>query len=181
MLPELFDKIIDEWKSSYKNRFHPNKYVTLSTIDINGYPRSRTVVVREIHDNLDIIIFTDARSTKVDQLNNNPKACILAYNHKKLEQLRWDGELSVIQDEKEVKRLFQKVGQKSLKDYTTVSAPGSEINNPDEVEYLARKESYFMALRFKPERLEFLRLKRPNHLRARFKRNDDWKGTWLTP
>ncbi|ARN79179.1 hypothetical protein BST97_14960 [Nonlabens spongiae] len=168
MLPKLFDKIIDEWKSSYRNRFHPNKYVALSTIDLNGFPRSRTVAVREVHDNLDVIIFTDARSAKVDQLNKTPKACILACNHKKLEQLRWDGELSVIQDEKEVKRLFQKVGQKSLKDHTTVSAPGSAIKNPDEVEYLSRKESYFMALRFKSKRLEYLKLKCPNHLRALF-------------
>ena len=160
MLPELFEQISAEWKSSYKNRFHPYKYITLSTIDAHGFPRSRTVVVREIHDNNDVIIFTDARSAKVDQLRKNSKACILAYNHKKLEQLRWDGLLTVIQDKEEIKRLFQKEGQKALKDYTTISAPGSAIKNPDEVEYLSRKESHFMALRFVPERLEMLKFNR---------------------
>ncbi len=181
MLPELFEQILIEWKSSYKNRFHPYKYITLTTIDANGFPRSRTVVVREIHDNNDIIIFTDARSAKVDQVKMNSKACILAYNHKKLEQLRWDGLLSIIQDKGEVKRLFQKVGQKALKDYTTVNAPGSTIKNPDEVDYLPRKESHFVALRFSPKRLEYLKLKRPNHLRALFTSKDNWEGKWLTP
>jgi len=181
MIAELFEKIIDEWRSSYKNRFHPFKYVTLTTVDDQGFPRSRTVVIREVHENHDIIIFTDARSNKVSQLGSHPKTCILAYNPKKLEQLRWDGQLSIISDKSEIKRLFQKVGQKALKDYTTLNPPGSEINNPDEVEYLPRKKSHFVALRFIPERLEYLKLKRPNHLRVLFCKEENWGGKWLTP
>lgn len=181
MLPDLFEEVIAEWRSSYKSRFHPFKYVTLTTIGKNDFPRSRTVVVREIHDNHDIVIFTDARSSKAKQLLINSKACLLAYHPKKLKQLRWDGHLLPITDPDEVKRLFQKVSPKSLKDYTTTVAPGSEIKNPDNVDYLLRNEAFFQPLKFVPTQMEYLQLKRPNHLRALFVRDEDWQGRWLTP
>jgi hypothetical protein len=96
-------------------------------------------------------------------------------------QIRLDGTLKVVQDEKEVKRLFQKVSEKSIKDYTTSVPPGSAIDNPDQVDYVPRSENNFVALKFVPHTIEYLRLKRPNHLRAVFKAEDDWKGQWLVP
>ena len=181
MLGELFDEIIQEWRSSYKSRFHPFKYSTLTTVSEDGFPRSRTVVVREIHENHDIVIFTDSRSNKARQISSNPKACLLAYHPKKLKQLRWDGNLVPITDPAEVKRLFQKVSQKSLKDYTTLNPPGHTIANPDLVDYVTRKEAHFLPLKFVPAQVEYLQLKRPNHLRALYKKDEGWNGTWLTP
>ncbi|AGC78744.1 pyridoxamine 5'-phosphate oxidase-related protein [Nonlabens dokdonensis DSW-6] len=160
---------------------HPFKYLTLSTVDEHYSPRSRTVVLREVSESLECIFFTDARSEKVEHLNSNNSACILAYHPKKLMQLRLDGTLVQIDDPNEIKRLFQKVSEKAIKDYTTSLAPGSAIANPDHVEYVPRKENHFKALRFVPHAVEYLRLKRPNHLRAIFKSDDDWKGQWLVP
>jgi pyridoxine/pyridoxamine 5'-phosphate oxidase len=182
MLNTLFSEVIEEWKGAYKRKKHPFKYITLSTMSNQGFPRSRTVVVREINDDLEVIIFTDARSQKSADISQSSKACILAYHPKQLKQLRWDGTLEPITDPVEVKRLFQKVSEKSIKDYTTITAPGSKIKNPDDVDYVSRQEAHFLPLRFVPQRLEYLKLKRPNHLRALFTNNKtEWQGQWLTP
>jgi pyridoxamine 5'-phosphate oxidase len=58
--------------------------------------------------------------------------------------------------------------------------PGSEIKSPDELQFNFSK-GFFSKLIFKSETIEYLRLKRPNHLRAFFTIEDNWKGTFLVP
>ncbi len=181
MLQELFSELKLELRAAMHKKKHPFKYVTLSTVNEQNTPRSRTVVLREISESLECIIFTDSRSVKVSDVNSNENACILAYHPKKLMQLRLDGILVQIDDPDEIKRLFQKVSEKAIKDYTTLQAPGSAIENPDDVDYVARKENHFKPFRFIPHAVEYLRLKRPNHLRAIFKIENDWKGQWIVP
>jgi hypothetical protein len=73
------------------------------------------------------------------------------------------------------------VQQASRKDYTTQIAPGTPIKNPDEVEYNS-KENYFCPVKLVPSSIEYLRLKRPNHLRVLFSKSDgDWLGDFLVP
>lgn len=181
MLHDLFIDLKHELKGAMHKKRHPFKYVTLSTVNQQNAPRSRTVVLREISESLECIIFTDSRSVKISDVNSNENACILAYHPKKLMQLRLDGILTTIEDEVELKRLFQKVSENAIKDYTTTLPPGSMIDNPDHVDYVSREENNFRALKFTPYAVEYLRLKRPNHLRAIFKQEDNWKGQWLVP
>lgn len=181
MLNDFFQNLKQELRVAIHKRKHPFKYVTLSTIDHNAAPQSRTVVMREVDQELQCIIFTDARTNKIDQLTNNNKACLLAYHPKKLLQVKLNGILEPITDTVEIKRLFQKVSENAIKDYTTTTAPGTAIANPDQVKYKSRQESHFIALQFIPYQIEALQLKRPNHLRAIFKKEDNWVGQWLVP
>ena len=69
----------------------------------------------------------------------------------------------------------------SRKDYTTSTAPGSLISNPDTVEYLEDK-NYFTIIEVTLSKIEYLKLKRPNHLRILFsKEENDWDGQFLVP
>ncbi|MFB0904464.1 MAG: pyridoxamine 5'-phosphate oxidase family protein [Nonlabens sp.] len=181
MLQELFSDLKHELRGALHKKKHPFKYVTLSTVDEQMAPRSRTIVLREVSESLECIVFTDARSEKAVHLNGNNKACMLAYHPKKLMQLRLDGELVIIENPLEIKRLFQKVSENAIKDYTTTMPPGSIIDSPEHVNYVTRKENNFLALKFIPHSVEYLRLKRPNHLRAIFKIEDGWKGEWIVP
>ena len=71
--------------------------------------------------------------------------------------------------------------ESSKKDYTTNRAPGTSIKNPDDVGY-EPKENYFCPVKLIPNTIEYLRLKRPNHLRVLFSRNDiGWSGDFLVP
>jgi hypothetical protein len=128
------------------------------------------------------IIFTDQRTIKVDDTKRNPEVCLLAYHPKKLLQLRLQAVAELVTDHDEVSRLFQKVSDRSIKDYTTERAPGTEIKDPSNVDYLDREENFFLPLRLKIYEIEYLKLKRPNHLRARFVLdNGEWNGQWLVP
>lgn len=181
MLQEFFDITKHELRGAMTKRKHPFKYVTLSTIDEDLMPQSRTVVLREISESLKCIIFIDKRTAKVCQLVNNANACVLAYHSKKLLQVKLNGSLIPVTDPAETKRLFQKVSEKAIKDYTTVLSPATIISNPDQVDYVSRQQNHFLALEFIPVSMECLQLKRPNHLRALFKKDDNWKGQWLVP
>lgn len=182
MLKEFFEITKHELRGALSKRNHPFKYATLSTVDDDLMPQSRTVVLREVSESLNCIIFTDKRTAKVRQLVNNANACLLAYHSKKLLQVKLNGRLIPVIDPVETKRLFQKVSEKAIKDYTTVLSPATAISNPDQVDYVSRQQNHFLALEFIPLSMECLQLKRPNHLRALFKKdNDDWKGQWLVP
>ncbi|WP_194852078.1 pyridoxamine 5'-phosphate oxidase family protein [Nonlabens antarcticus] len=182
MLDDYFSDLKHDLRGALSKRNHPFKYAYLSTVDENLQPRARTIVVREISENLECTLFTDSRTTKVHQLKNIPKASLLFYNSKSLRQIRIDGVLEPITDEKLIKHLFSKVTDKSIKDYTTSLPPGSIIKNPDHVEYMETSENHFLPLRLVPVSIELLQLKRPNHLRALYTRIDEeWQGQWLVP
>ncbi|KQC33223.1 hypothetical protein AAU57_07770 [Nonlabens sp. YIK11] len=182
MLDDYFQDLKHELRGAMSKRNHPFKYAYLSTVDENLQPRARTIVIREVSEAMNFTIFTDSRTTKVHQLQQNPKASLLFYHNKGLRQIRVDGILEPITDPQEVKRLFQKVSSKSIKDYTTQLPPGSPIKNPDHVEYVERSENHFLPLQLTPASIELLQLKRPNHLRALYTfDNNQWQGQWLVP
>ena len=58
--------------------------------------------------------------------------------------------------------------------------PGAKIKSPDEVNY-DYSNDYFRKIIFQTINLEYLKLKRPNHIRAFFSMEDKWKGTYLVP
>jgi len=182
MLDDYFQDLKHDLRGAKSKRNHPFKNAYLSTVDEHLQPRTRTIVVREVTEQMECIIFTDARTTKVHQLRQNPKASLLFYNHKSLRQIRIDGNLEPITGEKEVKHLFSRVTSKAIKDYTTQLPPGSPIKNSDHVEYMERSENHFLPLRLIPKTIELLQLKRPNHLRALYALEDgSWNGQWLVP
>ncbi len=182
MLEDYFADLKHDLRGAMSKRNHPFKYAYLATVDEKLQPRSRTIVIREVSEQLECTIFTDSRTTKAHQLQSNPKASLLFYHPKALRQIRLDGKLEIITEPKEVKHLFSKVTSKSIKDYTTQLPPGSPIKNPDHVEYMERSENHFLPLRFVPHAAELLQLKRPNHLRVLYtKDGSQWNGQWLVP
>ena len=66
------------------------------------------------------------------------------------------------------------------KDYSSIQIPGSPIEGPDIVGHDFSK-SFFTKIIFQSSSLEYLRLKRPNHIRAIFNSDDLWSGQFLAP
>ena len=132
MLNEIFKNTINEIKFGYLKRKHPNKYCYLSSIS-EGKPVIRTVVLRDMTDDHNLVIFTDKRSSKVEQFAENPNAEILFYNHKKLWQIKVGGQMHLLDDDKRLKYYQQKIQGNSKKDYTTQQKPSSPLKNPDDL------------------------------------------------
>ncbi len=179
MLCEIFKTLRNELQFGYLKRKHPFRYCYLASA-CDSRPIIRTVVLRDMTKDLELIFFTDSRSQKVIQLKQNPQAEVLFYHPKKLLQIKASGNVSLLTDEEKLNYYQNKIQGPSINDYITKEPPSTPINNPDWVEY-NNEEVNFCVLVLKIEALEGLQLKRPNHIRTRFKRQDSWKGEFLVP
>ncbi|NHF61338.1 pyridoxamine 5'-phosphate oxidase family protein [Flavobacteriaceae bacterium TP-CH-4] len=181
MTDVFFDELRTDLQQGAVKKGHPFRYCTMATVGLDRIARLRTVVLRKVIDDLHLVFYTDRRSKKIIHIKENPKVSVLFYHPKKLMQVKVEGLAKIIKDEKILQKYWSGVQPSSRKDYTTSLAPGSSIKNPDEVEYLD-EDAHFCMLEIVPFKIEYLKLKRPNHLRVRYsKENNHWEGEFMVP
>ncbi|MFT7071239.1 pyridoxamine 5'-phosphate oxidase family protein [Patiriisocius sp. Uisw_017] len=180
MKNQLLEEAKRELVNGHSKKRHPFRYFALATNE-NGKPRQRTVVLRKTLLDLSLVFYTDSRTQKIRDFQNNSEFSALFYNPKKLLQIRVVGKAELITDKEQIATYWHTIQESSRKDYTTNRTPGTPIKNPDDVAYKS-KENYFCPVKLIPNTIEYLRLKRPNHLRVLFSRMDtDWSGEFLVP
>jgi len=179
MLDQIFKDLKNEVKFGYLKKKHPFRYPVLASIEDNR-PIQRTVVLRDSTESFDLIMYTDDRSHKINQIESNPNCSLLFYHPKKLLQIKVEGHMKIIRSGASYEDYWTRVQGKSQNDFITNLAPGTPINNPDHVEY-KEDEHHFCVLSLEPCFIEFLELKRPNHIRASFEKTNNWKGQFLNP
>jgi len=178
MIDQIFDDCKKQLKAALKYKKHAFRFFTLATRNLNGDSNLRTVVLRDFDaEQLQFTIFTDARSKKVKELKENSNAQFLFYDSKRMIQLIFSVKMIEIDYDDSI---YNSLPDASKKDYSSVQTPGSKIKGPDQVSYDDSKK-HFIKINFKSLRLEYLRLKRPNHIRAIFNLNDSWEGQFLVP
>lgn len=177
----IFASFIHDLKKAIKDESHPFRHFTLGTVSVDATPRLRTVVLREVDNNLKMRIYTDRRSVKVSHIARNNKVSLLFYHPDKLQQLSIQALGKIVIDPITIAALWKNLPEKSRKDYTTCKSPGDPIKNPKEIDYL-NDQNYFSVVDLFPERIEFLKLKRPNHIRVSYRpENGIWKSAFLVP
>lgn len=177
----IFSSIVVDLKNALENNKHPFRYFTLATTDINSTPRLRTVVLRKVDEHLNLTTYTDRRSKKITHIQKQDRVSLLFYDPERLLQITVNAKANIITDDYILKTIWDQIPIVSKKSYTTELAPGKEINTPDEIDYLENVH-FFSAIKIIPDQIEYLRLKRSNHIRVLFKKaNNDWKGSFLTP
>ncbi|GAA3509498.1 pyridoxamine 5'-phosphate oxidase family protein [Aquimarina addita] len=177
----IFSSIVVDLKNALENKEHPFRYFTLATSDINYSPRLRTVVLRNVDKDLTLMIYTDHRSKKVTHILEHEVVSLLFYDPERLLQITMRAKATIVTDPHTLKTMWSQVPVGSRKSYTSELAPGQEIKDPDEIDYLDERH-FFSAIQIIPERIEYLRLKRPNHIRVLFKKNkNNWKGNFIAP
>lgn len=178
MLEGLFQECNNQWAQVKDSKKHAFRFFTLATIASDGRPNVRTVVLRNFNPkDISFTIYTDSRSQKLQELEQDKRAQLLFYDPKRMLQIV----VSVVLLENiNENKIYDDIPEHSKKDYSSIIIPGSKINSPDKLQFNFSK-GFFSKLIFKAETIEYLRLKRPNHLRAFFKIEDNWKGTFLVP
>ena len=178
MLSQILDDCKNQLSIAVKNKKHPFRLFTLSTQKKDRGSQMRTVVIRDFNqDNLHFTIYTDARSNKVEQLNLYNQAQFLFYDSTRLVQLIFETELISIEEDNYI---YESLPEKMKKDYTSIKPPGSKLKAPNVIKYDFSRV-YFRKITFQSLSMEYLKLKRPNHLRVHFSKSDQWKGCFLTP
>lgn len=178
---KYWSELTDELKNATKEKGHPFKFCTLATIGNERLPRLRTVVLRHFTDDHGLIFYTDKRSKKILHIKENNMVSLLFYHPQLQLQVKIEGKAYIINEGDAVSKYWKGIHEGGKRDYTTHKAPGSTINEPEQIEYLS-DNNFFCPVEIEPFKIEYLKLAQPHHLRIRFsKEKGKWSKEYLVP
>ncbi len=110
-LQTLHDQIADRLAAAVTTRRGAWRTPVLSTIDADGAPNARTVVIRAIHpDTRSLEIFTDNRSAKIGEIAAEPRTSLTFWDPVDAEQLRLTGTCAAVADHNLVAQRWDSIG-----------------------------------------------------------------------
>ncbi len=180
------------WMEEAKRREKSPEAMCLSTIDLDGFPNGRFVLLRQF-DERGFVFYTDARSPKGRSLLSAHKAALTFYWSEVDHQVRVQGVSELVSDE-EADRYFQHRPRMS-RVVSCASEQSQILESPSVLErrvlelnreYKGRKiprPSFWTGFRVVPLRFEFWN-SRPFRLHDRFiylKKADQWMIEQLYP
>ncbi len=183
-LEESFLLLFKELFRSTQDKKHPFRYFSLCTVNDDGSPNSRTVVLRKKDQDNRLWVYTDSRSLKFKELKNNNKATLLFYHPIKKLQLKLLCTSNIHYQDNVCKQAWQTIDDSGKLSYNTVLNPGRRITRPEQGHEFLRplNDLYFSVLIFDPTEIELLQLNRSAHLRAKsVKFGGKWTRSWLVP
>ncbi|MFN1834803.1 pyridoxamine 5'-phosphate oxidase family protein [Balneola sp. MJW-20] len=178
-----WEAIWEEVEKAASEKDHPYRYPILGTVDTNEKPDLRKVVLRDYKDGNRFIIFTDSRSLKVGQIENNPSVSLLFWNDEMSLQLRANGKAEIYTDGETKEQYWEEQGKHGYHSYTSVHTPGERISSPEEAfEWEGLNPGHFCVIEITLEEAEFLQLNGIEHLRAkRVISGERIIDNWITP
>ncbi|MDX1699435.1 MAG: pyridoxamine 5'-phosphate oxidase family protein [Melioribacteraceae bacterium] len=166
----------------------------LATSD-GSNPRIRTVVLRKVlRDQKSLIIHTDYRSKKVEEIEKNPNVSILFYSKEDKIQIRLEGKASLYTEGELFEIQWEESRPLSRRCYLIQPGPGSITNEPSSgIPYDLKDrapteeesepgKANFCIIKINAESIEWLNLHSSGHIRAKFIISK-WKviSDWLMP
>jgi pyridoxine/pyridoxamine 5'-phosphate oxidase len=181
MTTKILKEVKAELHKGVTEKGHPFRYCILATVGLENIPRQRTVVLRELGDDLHLNFYTDLRSKKIIHIHENKKVSLMFLHPEKLLQIRVEGLAKIHRDHATLDKHRKNLLAINKKNFSTAAAPGTTIANPNAVDYL-KDADYFCVVEVNPFKIEYLKLEHPNHIRVRFAREGaDWDGEYLVP
>lgn len=203
-LPEFYNdlelSLSNAWsviEAGMANRTSAAHTPVVATVDANGLPQMRIMVLREANRQSGRLRFhTDARSNKVSEICRGCAANVLFYNPEEKSQIRLSGTVCVETIGETSDAAWRQSTPFARRCYMAEAAPGT-INShptsglPDWIEGkqpveadLTDARANFAVLWFKVQTLEFLYLANAGHRRAKWdwdRAAGLWSGRWLIP
>jgi hypothetical protein len=180
---EIRPQIWKELGRASLDRHHEWRTPVLASIDTDGLPDARTVVLRQVDAVAgQLTFYTDSRSPKVAQLQAQVSAVLVFWSARLSWQLRVRVACTVITSGPEVEALWQGVSQSAAAgDYLSPRPPGAVLSpgrgTADTANAPAPTHS-FALLRAQVLQMDWLELSRDGHRRAQLGANT-WD--WITP
>lgn len=186
-------RLIAEGATNRKAAAH---HPIIATIDANGYPSQRVMILRECDWAHSALRFhTDLRSDKIAHITGETHASALIYDEAAKSQIRLSGKISLGTDEA-AEQAWDASTEFARRCYMAQSAPGSAANAPmsglpawiegkqPTLDMLKDARQNFAILWFEFDRIDWLYLANNGHRRAKFMRDiqsHTWVGNWLVP
>lgn len=161
------------------DRRAPGRHPTLATVDREGMPQARTVVLRSAEPSDGVLtIYSDRRADKVEQVLNHPHATVHIWDNIAHLQMRLLTRVCVRADAAVVP-IWDQLSAHARACYGFQPASGEPL-----AEGLAYEKwpdpSAFVVLELTVDKMDILHLGR-RHRRAHYQRSDDWAGQWVVP
>lgn len=181
-----------ELKEGVNKGNHPFHTFSFCTI-INNIPSARTVVLRNVKKQNNIISFhTDIRSKKYNELQKNNNICALFYDKKRKIQLRLNGKTQIEYKSKLSEKSWDLMTKESKICYLAPIAPSTVIpkfspNLPSILPHQITKKdeqfgyNNFCLINIKISIIDWLKLDYKGHKRILFKLGKNFKSNWITP
>lgn len=176
----IWQTLLHELRRGALDPKHPFRYLTLATTGTQ-FPQVRTVVLRQFTADLEFLVYTDARSSKVQELLEVPRVSLLFYHPKKQVQVRIKALATIHVEDELAQAHWKQVSEKRKSEYQSKLDPGTRITIPEDGWESSSDHSYFSVLKFSTLSLEVLQLAREGHLRMQFDLASGWQGAWLVP
>jgi hypothetical protein len=186
-LDEILNDAFGLLAAAIKDRAAPFRTVALATVAAEGAPDVRTVVLRSFDAGARrLSVHTDARSTKVAQIQAHPAVALLAWDPARRLQLRLRGQASLRAGDAMTRDAWEGLPGATRHLYRLRQAPGTTLTDPSPNQYDEAPEAFgfarFLVVEIAFDRLEALHLTHLGQIRARF----DFAGAavdaaWLVP
>ena len=176
---------LPEWRLAIKSSSNKEgksvskRWIQIATTSKDYLPRLRTVVFRGWLETHSMLIYTDRRSEKINDINNNKNVELLWLFPKSKSQYRFRGEAYEI---KENIKFWDNLSENSKATWFWPN-PGGDLSKksayiaPNQLE---RPET-FTVLEIRMNYVELLKLERPIHKRCSWSKNKGWNRVELNP
>lgn len=170
-----------------KDRRSSARTPTLGTVDADGAPSQRTVVLRACAWRCppEFLFHTDRRSTKIADIAASPAMSLHIYDAKSRTQLRFAGR-GFIENADAVRRAqWQGQNEHAQRLYRSLPAPGVPMERPEALGFAEDPEQgwgNFTVLRMEVRLIDYLCLAREGHRRAQFRFGEETVDAgWVAP
>ncbi len=165
--------------------FHSRRIVaTLATVDRDGSPRARTVVVRSFNaDDNSLWMTTDSRTGKMQELEVRPLAEVVFWMPHERQQFRLRGTMEIVRDGSAREELWKGLNE-STRAMFFWPTPGAL--REDGFQFVPTvppgpAPAEFILLILKPNLVEALELNEMPHRRRRWAEANQWQMTLVNP
>lgn len=166
---------------------HPFRYFSLATVNTTGRPNIRMVILREIAQNWSTVIYTDARTSKVEELKSLDQAALLFWHSHHKVQVSMQVQVELHQNDETAEQFWAKdVHGPARRAYAPLVVPGTAIDSPEEAHKWPDElnAEHFCVLECIPFEMQILQISGKEHRRLKFQRDDKsqlWEAQWIAP
>lgn len=166
-LAEIKSTMLNALKRAGNDHKSAFRFIILNTIS-DGFPNSRYVVLRRFNiTSQELFIYTDSRSTKIEEIKQNPFCSVLTYDRQNKCQIKLRGKMSIHHMDEVAKEHWNSL-EGGKESYNTEAKPGKKVNSMHDANQMKDEynDDYFSVLAMKVSRAEILQLSGDGHIRV---------------
>jgi len=177
----------DQLKRAVMDKNHNFRFFSVATTGLADQPaQSRIVVLRSFSEDWEFEFYTDHRSTKVEEIKQNPRLSALFWDSSRRVQIRIEARAEIHHRNELAKERWKRVQGDAQKAYNSPVVPGVEIESPEEAynwpdDYSDR---HFCVIRCVAVNVRILQISGMEHLAFFYQKNDQsqsWEGQRVAP